>query len=61
MYGVPIHLMPYYQQLYGYKKGDFPITEKLFREEVTLNPDEVLAQEYLFPTVKSIKNFFTIK
>lgn len=28
-YFPPIHLEPFYQQLFGYKEGDFPITEKV--------------------------------
>jgi dTDP-4-amino-4,6-dideoxygalactose transaminase len=28
-YFSPIHLQPFYQQRFGYARGDFPITEKL--------------------------------
>jgi perosamine synthetase len=28
-YFVPIHLQPYYRKRYGYKEGDFPITEAI--------------------------------
>jgi perosamine synthetase len=28
-YFTPIHLQPFYVQKYGYRKGDFPVTEKL--------------------------------
>jgi dTDP-4-amino-4,6-dideoxygalactose transaminase len=28
-YFTPIHLQPFYQQKFGYRRGDFPVTEKL--------------------------------
>lgn len=34
-YPIPIHLQPAYQDL-GYKKGDFPVTEKLAQEILSL-------------------------
>ncbi len=33
---IPLHLHPYYQQKYGYKRGDFPVAEYLFDREVSL-------------------------
>ena len=33
---IPLHLQPYYQREFGYKKGDFPIAEEVFREIVSL-------------------------
>lgn len=33
---IPLHLHPYYQQKYGFKKGDFPAAEWLFEREVSL-------------------------
>jgi dTDP-4-amino-4,6-dideoxygalactose transaminase len=33
---IPLHLHPYYQEKYGYKKGDFPVTEALFERELSL-------------------------
>jgi len=32
----PLHLLTYYQQHYGYRKGDFPIAEKLYSEILSL-------------------------
>jgi dTDP-4-amino-4,6-dideoxygalactose transaminase len=28
-YFTPIHLQPFYQQTFGYRRGDFPVTETL--------------------------------
>jgi dTDP-4-amino-4,6-dideoxygalactose transaminase len=33
---IPIHLMPYYQERFGYKKGDFPIVEEFYNSALTL-------------------------
>jgi perosamine synthetase len=33
---MPLHLHPYYREKYGYKAGDFPVSEKLFSECLSL-------------------------
>ncbi|MFH0740208.1 MAG: UDP-4-amino-4,6-dideoxy-N-acetyl-beta-L-altrosamine transaminase, partial [bacterium] len=33
---VPVHYMPFYQKTFGYKKGDFPITEQYYERAITL-------------------------
>ena len=32
----PIHLQPFYMKKFGYKKGDFPIAENFFKNEISL-------------------------
>ena len=32
----PIHLQPFYRAKFGYKRGDFPVAEKFFEDEVSL-------------------------
>ncbi len=32
----PIHLQPFYRAKFGYKKGDFPVAEKFFEDEISL-------------------------
>ena len=32
----PIHLQPFYKKKFGYKKGDFPVAEKFFEDEISL-------------------------
>jgi perosamine synthetase len=32
----PIHLQPFYRKLFGYKEGDFPVTEKISREALAI-------------------------
>jgi UDP-4-amino-4,6-dideoxy-N-acetyl-beta-L-altrosamine transaminase len=33
---VPLHLQPYYQEKFGYKRGDFPIAEGYYKRAITL-------------------------
>jgi dTDP-4-amino-4,6-dideoxygalactose transaminase len=33
---IPLHLHPYYQHTYGYKRGDFPVAESVFDHTVSL-------------------------
>jgi len=35
-YFSPIHLQPFYQSMFGYQKGDFPITEKVAERTIAL-------------------------
>ena len=35
-YFPPIHLQPFYRNIFGYKKGDFPITEKVSERTIAL-------------------------
>lgn len=54
---IPLHLHPYYQKKYGYKKGDFPIAEELFEKEISLPMYPGLSNEeikYIAKTIKEI-------
>lgn len=33
---IPAHLQPFYRKTFGYKKGDFPVTEKIFEGILSL-------------------------
>lgn len=33
---IPLHLHPYYRDLYGYKRGDFPVSEDLYDRVISL-------------------------
>ena len=35
-YFVPLHLQPYYQERFGFKRGDFPVTEQVARSTLAL-------------------------
>lgn len=52
---IPLHLMPFYKTKYGYKKGDFPITEKVFEDIVSLPIYPQLTENQLDYIVQSAK------
>ena len=33
---IPIHLQPFYKNKYNFKKNDFPVSEKFYKQEVSL-------------------------
>lgn len=33
---IPVHLQPYYKKKYGFKRGDFPVSENFYKNEVSL-------------------------
>ncbi|MEO0234042.1 MAG: DegT/DnrJ/EryC1/StrS aminotransferase family protein [candidate division WOR-3 bacterium] len=57
-YFYPIHLQPFYKKIFGYKKGDFPITEKISDELVAIpffTGLTIMEQKYVY---EKIKEFF---
>jgi len=54
-YFPPIHLMPFYQKLFNYKKGDFPICEKISRETIALPFYNNLRKQEINYVVQEIK------
>lgn len=54
---IPVHLNPYYQRKYGYRKGDFPKAERYYERALTLplfpkmSPEDV---DFVIRTVKKI-------
>jgi len=33
---IPLHLQPFYEKKFGYKKGDFPVSERYYQRAITL-------------------------
>ncbi len=52
---VPVHFMPFYQKKFGYKKGDFPITEQYYERAITLPLFPKLTNEEVDYVVESVK------
>ena len=53
-YPIPMHLQPASKK-YGYKKGDFPVTEKLAQTSISLPVHEFITKKQLDFIVKIIK------
>jgi dTDP-4-amino-4,6-dideoxygalactose transaminase len=54
-YPIPLHLQPAYSDL-GYKEGDFPVTEKVCKEILSLPMYPELTREKIEEIVKSLSN-----
>ncbi len=54
---IPLHTMHYYQRMYGYRDGDFPVTEDVYRRCLSLPIYASMSDEdlsYVIETVLSI-------
>lgn len=52
---IPLHLHPFYRRTFGYKKGDFPVAEKLYEQEVSLPLYPKMAEEDVYNVIEAIK------
>jgi perosamine synthetase len=55
-YFAPIHLQPFYVKMFGYKKGDFPITEHISERTIALPFYNNLNEEQIDYIVKELKS-----
>ena len=44
-YFTPIHLQPFYRERFGYREGDFPVTERVARSTLALPFSSVMTEE----------------
>lgn len=54
---IPIHLQPYYKKKYGFKRGDYPITEKFYNKEVSLPIYYSLKKKEIYKVTRFINDF----
>lgn len=54
-YFTPIHLQPFYRKMFGYKKGDFPITEDVVGRTIALPFFNNLKEEQIDYVVEKLK------
>jgi dTDP-4-amino-4,6-dideoxygalactose transaminase len=57
-YPVPVHLQPIYQEMYHYKGGEFPVSEALSRELMSLPIFPSLREEEVKEVCDAIKRFY---
>ncbi|MFQ5753334.1 MAG: DegT/DnrJ/EryC1/StrS family aminotransferase [bacterium] len=55
-YFPPIHLQPFYRKNFGYKRGDFPVTEKISERTIALSFYNDLKDNELDYVVESLKS-----
>ena len=56
-YFPPIHLQPFYREIFGYREGDFPVTEKVSKSTIALPFYNNLTEEqidYVYQNLKEI-------
>jgi len=54
-YFTPIHLQPFYRKMFGYKEGDFPVTEDVSGRTIALPFFNNLKEEQIEYVVKKLK------
>jgi dTDP-4-amino-4,6-dideoxygalactose transaminase len=57
-YEVPIHLQPIYKQMFGYKEGLLPISEKLCKEVIAIPMFADITQEQQNYVVECVRGFY---
>ena len=55
-YFPPIHLQPFYRKMFGFKPGDFPVTEKVSERTIALPFYNNLSLDNIEKTVSSLKS-----
>ncbi len=54
---IPVHFQPYYQQQFGFREGDYPIAERIYRQEVSIPVYPQLESEdldYISTTIRRV-------
>jgi perosamine synthetase len=53
-YFTPIHLQPFYREMFGFKEGDFPVTERVGRSTLAIPFHNNLSREEMDYVVSSL-------
>ena len=57
---IPIHIQPFYQKNYGFNKGDFPISENFYHNEVSLPVYPDLSTDDQRNVIKKIEEYINV-
>ncbi len=57
-YEIPIHLQPIYRQMFGFKEGAFPVSEKLCKEVIAIPMFADITPEQISYVVDCVKEFY---
>jgi len=52
---IPVHLQPYYQKKFGYKKGDYPKAERYYEKALTLPIFPKMSDEDVEDVIEAVK------
>ncbi|MCR4324847.1 MAG: UDP-4-amino-4,6-dideoxy-N-acetyl-beta-L-altrosamine transaminase [Candidatus Curtissbacteria bacterium] len=53
---IPVHLQPYYRKKFGFKRGDFPISESVYESEISLPLFPDLSKKQIDYVIKTFKD-----
>lgn len=53
---IPLHLHPYYQKNYGFKRGDFPVAEDFYKRAISIPLYPRMTTDDVKDVVEAIKN-----
>ena len=53
---IPVHLQPYYQKSFGYKKGDFPVADKYYDKALSIPLYPKMSNKDVEYVISQIKN-----
>jgi perosamine synthetase len=55
---IPIHLQPYYQRRFGYRRGNFPLTERYYDRAITIPLYPKMTDEDVRYVIASVSDVF---
>lgn len=55
---IPVHLQPYYQKMFGYKEGDFPVAERYYQEALSLPLFPKMSDDDVARVIAAVKSVF---
>jgi len=57
---IPVHLQPFYRKNYRFQKGDYPISEKFYQNEVSLPVYPDLTIDEQVKVIENIKKYINV-
>ena len=58
---IPVHLLTYYKNKFGYKRGDFPVSERYYDRSLAIPLYPSIKDSEVEKVVKDIKKFINLK
>lgn len=52
---IPVHLHPYYKEVFGYKEGDYPVSEMIYTKIITLPLFPRMTDDDTYDVINAIK------
>jgi perosamine synthetase len=56
---IPLHLHPYYTKSYGYKRGDFPVAERVYERVISLPIYPAMKERDVATVIRAVKDIVT--